>query len=206
MQNLSPDEEHYLQNELADGESLLWSGKPNPRVIFHPSDWYMIPFSLLWGGFAIFWEAGVTGSFGFSDGHSAPPFFMLWGIPFVIIGQYFIWGRFFYAAWKKTRILYAITNRRVLVIALRPWPKTISAFIDNIPVIDKEVRSDGIGTLKFGNINNSPWSGSRRNTGTMDGLYLNSGIPVFVDVDDVASVVAIVTGQRERVSRQYQQQ
>ena len=98
MQNLNPDEQQHLQNELNGDESLLWAGKPNTSVIFHPSDWYMIPFSLLWGGFAIFWEGGVTGIFGLGNGNPSPSFFMLWGIPFVIIGQYLIWGRFFYTA------------------------------------------------------------------------------------------------------------
>ncbi len=34
---------------------------PNPNKIFHSADWFMIPFSLLWGGFAVFWEARVLG-------------------------------------------------------------------------------------------------------------------------------------------------
>src|SRR5579859_7840724 len=120
MQNLTNDEQRRLQDELSPGESVLWAGRPNPSVIFHPSDWALVPFSLLWGGFAIFWEAGVTGIFGFGNGKSAPLFFMLWGIPFVVAGQYFIWGRFFYAAWRKKRIFYVITNLRVIVIALPP--------------------------------------------------------------------------------------
>ena len=201
MQNLSPDDQLCLQNELTNGESILWSGKPNPHVIFHPSDWYMIPFSLMWGGFAIFWEGGVTGILDVSRGHAAPSFFMFWGIPFVLAGQYFIWGRFFYAAWRKVRMVYAITNRRVLVISRPPKGKTISSFIENIPSIDKEVRADGIGTLKFGQIN-SPWGGGRNNTTSMDGLYLNSGVPVFVDIDDAASAYKVIATLRERILHQ----
>jgi hypothetical protein len=44
-----------IQPELLSGESLLWSGQPLRRVIFHQRDLFTIPFSLLWGGFAIFW-------------------------------------------------------------------------------------------------------------------------------------------------------
>lgn len=197
MQNLNPDEQQLLQNELTSGESLLWAGKPNPRVIFHPSDLYMIPFSLMWGGFAIFWEGEVTGLFGFGHGKPAPSLFLLWGIPFVLAGQYLIWGRFFYAAWKKKHIVYAVTNRRALVLSLFPRSKTIFAFIDGLPTVDKELRSDGIGTLKFGAINN-PWN---LNNNSWDGLYLNSGIPVFVDIDEAASVYAIVADARARSAR-----
>jgi hypothetical protein len=79
---------------------------PNRGVIFHSDDWYVVPFSLLWGGFAIFWEAGVTGYGGNSPrGGGAPLFMQLWGIPFVVLGQYMIWGRFLYDAWLKRRIL-----------------------------------------------------------------------------------------------------
>jgi hypothetical protein len=105
-----------IQPELTSGESILWAAQPNTSGIFRREDLYLIPFSLLWGGFAIFWEAGVTGFWGSSKTHPAPAFFMLWGIPFVVIGQYMIWGRFIVAAWKKRRTFYALTNRRAVVV------------------------------------------------------------------------------------------
>jgi hypothetical protein len=45
-----------LQPELLSGESIYWAAMPNPQVIFHSDDWATIPFSLMWGGFFIFWE------------------------------------------------------------------------------------------------------------------------------------------------------
>jgi hypothetical protein len=200
MQTLSPDEQRRLEGELSAGESIVWSGRPNPSVIFHGSDLFMIPFSLLWGGFAIFWETAVTGYLGSGHGRAAPSVMVLFGIPFVLIGQYLIWGRFFYAAWKKKRTLYAITNRRVLVLSLASGSQIVSAFLENIPAIDREVRADGIGTLKFGQIPNS-WAGGRNYYGTWDSLHLNSGIPVFVDIDDAASVYNMVADLHARTNR-----
>ncbi len=63
---------------LRPGERLLWQGRPIPRrFILTPADVFLVPFSLLWGGFAIFWEAGVILS-------GAPFFFLIWGIHFAV--------------------------------------------------------------------------------------------------------------------------
>jgi hypothetical protein len=102
MPNIDPIAALKLQPELLSGESIYWAGMPNPRRIFHSDDWALIPFSLLWGGFAIFWEATALGYVNFgskSSAHSAPSFFVLWGIPFVLYGQYMIWGRFIVDGW-----------------------------------------------------------------------------------------------------------
>ena len=76
-----------LRGHLDKDEILLWSGTPKIGIVFRKSDILVIPFSLLWCGFAIFWLSMVISS-------GAPIFFILWGIPFVIAGLMFVFGRF----------------------------------------------------------------------------------------------------------------
>jgi hypothetical protein len=194
-----------VQPEMTSGESILWAAQPNTSGIFHREDLYLIPFSLLWGGFAIFWEAGVAGYWGSSRTHPAPAFFMLWGIPFVVIGQYMIWGRFIVAAWKKRRTFYALTNRRAIVVQDGWSRKTASAYLDTLPTLIKEGGSNGIGTLRFTPAE-SMWSGRRNNWGVWDGMSVGD-VPVFRDIEDVDSIYRLVSEQRERLreTRQGQQ-
>lgn len=192
---MSPiDQNSYLavQPELATGESILWAGQPSRRVTFHKQDAFLIPFSLMWGGFAIFWEAGVMG-WGGSAHRTAGPwvFGMIWGIPFVVIGQYLIWGRFVYAAWKKKRIHYAVTNRRVMVVQTGTSRQMASAYLDTLPTLIKEGGSNGIGTLRF--VESVP---SGRNA-SWDGLAMGT-VPTFVDIEDVDSVYHLVSDLREK--------
>ncbi len=193
MGPIDPEAALRLQPELMSGESVLWAGQPNPRVIFHSDDWMKIPFSLLWGGFAIFWEAAVLGLWGHPQ-HPAPAFFVLWGIPFVVVGQYLIWGRFLYDAWIKRRTYYAVTDRRVVVLQEGRKRKISFTYIDAIPTIDRE--GDQTGTLWFGQ--KYPVIAGRGQR-TLGWSRLSVGnVPIFTDIDDVDSVYRLVTDLRER--------
>src|SRR5256714_15111334 len=97
-----------VERHLSAGERVEWVGRPDPAKHFTRGDVFLVPFSIMWGGFSIFWEASAIGGAG--------PFFALWGIPFVVIGLYFIFGRFIYKARRKRRTIYAVTNRRVMTI------------------------------------------------------------------------------------------
>ena len=89
---------------LLAGEKVLWSGRPRQGLMLTPRDALMIPFSLVWGGFAIFWETAVVSS-------KASLFMALFGIPFVVIGLFLIFGRLPFDAWLRSRIHYALTDR-----------------------------------------------------------------------------------------------
>jgi len=195
MPIINQDSIAAIQPELLSGESLLWAGQPNTSVVFHKEDFFLIPLSLLWGGFAIFWEAGVAG-FWTSGARSEPwTFGMIWGIPFVLVGQYLIWGRFFYAAWKKKRTFYAVTNRRVVVIQNR-WKKAMaSSYLDSLPTLIKEDSAGGRGTLRFAP-QEPMWSG-KRGWGAWDGMGVGS-VPTFMDIEDVDSVYRLVSDLREK--------
>jgi len=194
-----------IQAELASGESIAWMGQPNPSVVFHKQDLFLIPFSLLWGGFAIFWEGSVAGFWNQGSRNEAWIFGMIWGIPFVLIGQYLIWGRFVHDSWLKGRTYYAVTNRRVIVVQ-KGWSKRIaSAYLDSLPAITKEGSDAGPGTLSFvpdtsffsGFAGGTSSSGRRNNWGAWNSMSIGS-TPVFRDIDNLGYVYRLVSDLREK--------
>jgi hypothetical protein len=189
-----------IKPALLDGENVLWTGRPDPSIVFHAQDTFMIPFSLLWGTFAVFWEAGVTGFWGqFAHPRGPSLFMILWGIPFVAIGQYMIWGRFILAAWKKKRTFYAVTNRRVLVVQDAWKHLTASAYIDTLPGITFQSRLGGFGTIRFGP-SVDIFSRGRRGWKAWDTMAIED-VPVFVDIPDADSVYRLVSDLREKTTR-----
>ena len=102
--------EQTVRSQLASNEKLLWTGQPRRGLRLRATDALAIPFSLLWCGFAIFWEWSVLKQ-------GAPGFFALWGIPFVAIGLYVVFGRFFVDALQRARTYYALTDQRALIIS-----------------------------------------------------------------------------------------
>lgn len=171
-----------FRDELNPGEKIIWSGQPQQGLILRSSDIFMIPFSLLWGGFAIFWELGVVSS-------GAPFFFMLWGIPFVLLGLYMIFGRFFLDRAQRSKTYYALTNERAIIISGVFNQTTKSLDIKKLPEINISIKGDGKGTITFGALHPMAW------------MYAGSGFsnmgryniaPSFEMIDEAKKVYQLI--------------
>lgn len=132
-----------IKTQLDPSELVLWAGQPKQGVMLRGSDAMMIPFSLLWGGFAFFWEWSVLHS-------DAPAFFALWGIPFVAIGIYIIVGRFFVEAWQRSKTHYAVTNERIVIVDGLYKSTVRSAQMSGLTEMSLSENANGVGTISFG--------------------------------------------------------
>lgn len=125
---------------ISPGEQVLWRGRPEKGGLVTASDAFMIPFSIFWCGFAIFWEAGVLLS-------GAPTFMALFGIPFVLIGLYLVFGRFFHTAYMRKQTMYVITNRKII----RYRNGNVDYLhLQNMPPVQLRLGKNGCGTITFG--------------------------------------------------------
>ncbi|HML09980.1 MAG TPA: hypothetical protein VK432_03905 [Stellaceae bacterium] len=161
---------------LLDREQLIWSGRPGQGLRLTSRDAFLIPFSLLWGGFAVFWESSVVRSNG-------PAFFRFWGVPFLAIGAYLVFGRFILDAWARAKTRYAVTNQRVLIVREWPFQKYIALGIDRLPQIELSEQANGRGTILFGE--QAPMWGR---TGWSSWTPSLSATPQFIAIDDARDV------------------
>lgn len=137
------DSNRLVQDQLSADEKLLWTGRPPQGVMLQSGDLFAIPFSILWAGFAFFWETSVIAS-------HAPFFFCLWGIPFVLIGLYITVGRFFFDARNRARTVYAVTDERVLIISGKEGSGVLSLDLRTLSNVSLQRATTGVGTITFG--------------------------------------------------------
>jgi hypothetical protein len=151
------DPARELSGELSSEERLLWSGCPRQGFFFRSSDVFMIPFSLLWGGFAIFWEVSVLAHLGGHNSDGAPTavlvVFSLFGIPFVLVGFYIIFGRFIVDKKQREETVYGVTNQRIIIRTGLFTISTKSLNLRTLSDLSLEEKSDGYGIISFGPVN-----------------------------------------------------
>ena len=178
-----------LQPELGRSERLLWAGRPGQGILFRPSDIFLIPFSLMWGGFAIFWETAVITM-------GAPFFFMLWGIPFVLVGLHLIFGRFIFDAWARSRTWCGVSNERILIRAGGISSRLTTLNLASLSEVSMTEKSDGRGTLTLGpaapagfNIQKRGWPGAGSNQS-----------PSFEAIGNARQVLDVIRDAQKRLS------
>jgi hypothetical protein len=144
------EQKRVIESQLSPNERLLWSGQPRQGFLLRAADAYLIPFSLLWGGFAIFWESSVILG-------GAPFFFMIWGIPFVLVGLHMIIGRFFVDAKQRRKTYYGVTNERVIIVSGLFSRKVKSLNLRTLTDVSLDEKSDRSGTITFGAASPLSW-------------------------------------------------
>jgi hypothetical protein len=184
------DPTQAIRAQLESGEQLIWHGQPRQGLLLRPSDAFMIPFSLLWGGFAIFWETTVI----LSD---APVFFWLFGIPFVLMGLHFIFGRFFTDARARKHTFYGVTNDRIIITSGKHGKRTQSLSLSTLGDITLDERADGTGTIIFAAANPL---GRWGNSGAMRGIGTGSQTPPsFEMIPQAKKVYEMIRGAQRRL-------
>jgi hypothetical protein len=106
------DPQQVAREHLRPDEHLYWAGMSDPAKLLTGRDAFLVPFSMLWCGFAVFWEAQALGS-------GAPVFFPLFGGVFVLLGLHLVVGRFLVKRHRKRTTVYVVTDRRALIITPR---------------------------------------------------------------------------------------
>lgn len=148
--------EDVVRAHIEPDEQVRWCGQPLQGIRLSRQDLFLIPFSLLWGGFAILWEVMALGIFFCASAEEdAPPLpvaiiFPLFGLPFVLIGLYLIFGRFFVDARRRARTFYGITDSRIIILTglFSQTVKTLN--LRTLSDLSMSQKADGSGTITFG--------------------------------------------------------
>lgn len=186
MRNVE-DVESQLAPYLLPDETLVWTGRPDPVKHVSAIDVFLIPFSLLWGGFSVFWMAAALVG-------GAPVPFALFGVPFVLLGVYFIFGRFIYKAKRKRQTGYGLTEGRALVAV--GSGSFSEAPLQRTPVDQRRSRDGRHLSVTFGRTARG-WSAGPNYANTGMDFFDRGSAPLgFYDVLDVRGLETALRGVR----------
>jgi hypothetical protein len=182
-------DEAFFAGRLLPGERILWTGRPSGGILFTGQDVFMVPFSLAWCGFAIFWTTSASQE-------STPGFFTLWGAMFVLVGMFFVFGRFLADAWVRSGVRYALTDQRVLISRSAPFSNFAAVGLAQLPDLQLSERGGGSGTIRFGS-SRSPWQAQNW------GLWMPSlaATPQFLAIADARRVFDMVQQAAAKAGR-----
>lgn len=95
---------------LADGETILWQGRPAPGIVWRDLINPLTFFGLFFFLFAVFW-VGAAFAMTRNTGGGFGILFPLFGLPFIAVGFYLLIGRIFWDAYSRSRTWYTLTDR-----------------------------------------------------------------------------------------------
>jgi hypothetical protein len=135
-----------LERELQPGESLVWHGWQLARI--DPRSFLIYVFAVPWTAFSLMWTVLAAGAIGVSGIGLVGIAFPLFGLPFIAIGGWML-ARPFVPLWERGRVLYVVTDRRVIKLASGRAlvVKTVPA--DRLGLAERREQPDGTGSLSL---------------------------------------------------------
>lgn len=140
------EHKELLKPYLERNERLLWIGVPKRGAVFSYFDIFLIPFSIVWFGFSLLWESFALWA-AVDEGELWSYIFPLFGLPFVLLGYYLCIGRFFAAARRRKKTIYAFSEQRVLVKIGEKGPMFL--YMKDIPALTLNEKKDASGSVHF---------------------------------------------------------
>jgi hypothetical protein len=128
-----------LKEHTNNGRDLIWTGRPVQGFRFGKQDLALVPFSLFWCVFVAVWETMAIVM-------DAGWLFILWGIPFILIGVYMLIGRFVHDRWYRKYTFYGLTANTLLI----KRPRKLDQYsLDNLHQLEVVEGKNNRGTLTF---------------------------------------------------------
>ena len=170
-QPLPPRFDAALRAQLLPGERVLWSAQPRARkqgLVF-----LIWLFAIPWTVFALFWTwmAATPLRQGQHFGGYIEYGFPLFGLPFILIGLGML-ATPFRLLLRARRVVYALTDSRVIRLYAGRDTKVESIQIDQVGQIDAQHDADGYGRLSIATTPLSDLNRDRR-----AGAFILLGIP-----------------------------
>lgn len=171
-----------IRAHVSADEKVLWTGRPAGGIKFRAVDVFMIPFSLLWGGFALFvipWN--LNGSGMGVVGILLPLFFKLMAI-------YITVGRFLIDMIRRNLTLYGLTDRSAVFLTTFLGTRAQVVALKFCSGISLQENGRGAGSVTFGTP--APfWAQSRSMSNAPQ-------VPTFEYIDDARAVYELAQAAR----------
>jgi hypothetical protein len=150
MMTIDYESQQMAQAQLEAGEQLLWHSRPDGRRFILGSI-PIVLFGIPWTAFSLFWMAAASGFLFTKSGNGIFSLFALFGVPFVLVGFGMLSSP--YWVYRKMKLtVYALTNRRALIIT-GGRSKTIQSYsTKDIGIIERTERANGKGDIYFATV------------------------------------------------------
>ena len=131
----------FCNNMILPGERVLWKGRPEKGRYFSGRDLIMIPFCIFWLGFSLFWEWHAI--------QSGIPIMIIWGLPFIAVGLYLLFGQALSSALTRSKTYYVVTNKKLII---KKGNRITTYLAQDLPPMTLKLYGDGNGTIRFSEV------------------------------------------------------